>query len=390
MARWRAGAGLAGGPLSLVRSALFAGGRVHGLSQRWRLPTTGPMPPRGTPLIARSYSQPPNGEVDPQVPLTHVMLAREETPRLLAGALFRYWITSRAYVVQFGIVVAVTLAVALVMRSAVAVAVVSAVVVLNPLLLFVRCLRSARAFAPPGFTLGLGIGATQLALRHAVATTVTPYASWQSVVRRGDAVILRNRRGGVLPLPAELAEPALERLQALVEAAASEPPPAAPPEGVPLPYAYECTRRTRGELARARITRFLLHPGMLALAGLDLLVLLAPLWLPGYSWVWAVWPAVVTLLLVAATCWSAWRRLGPNASPGMVIRAGVQDDALLLEDATGQATIAYRGVDRIDITRHAVLLRSQLRSTVLFPRAVLPDAELRRAQGAVEWFRSRR
>jgi hypothetical protein len=74
----------------------------------------------------------------------------------------------------------------------------------------------------------------------------------------------------------------------------------------------------------------------------------------------------------------------------MVIRAGVQEDALLFEDATGRATIAYRGVDRMDITRHAVLVRSQLRSTVLFPRALLPDAELRRAQGAVEWFRSRR
>jgi hypothetical protein len=348
------------------------------------------MPPQGTPLIAHPYSRPPTGEVDPHVPLTHVMLAREETPRLLARALFRYWMTSRGYLVQFGILVAGTVAVALILWSALAAAVVAAVVILNPVLLFVRCLRSARALAPPGFTLGLGIGATHLALRHAIATTVTPYASWQSVSLRGDAVVLRNRRGGVLPLPAELAEPALERLQALVEAAASEASAAAPSADVPLPYAYECTRGTRGQLARARLTRFLLHPGMLALASVDLLILMSPLFLPGYSWFWAAWPAGVTLLLVGATWWSAWRRLGLNASPGMVIRAGVQDDALLLEDATGRATIAYRGVDRMDITRHAVLVRSQLRSTVLFPRALLPDAELRRAQGAVEWFRSRR
>jgi hypothetical protein len=318
------------------------------------------------------------------------MLAREETPRLLARALFRCWITSRAYLVQFGILLAATLGVALVFRSTLGAAAVAVVVVLNPVLLFVRCLRSARAFAPPGFTLGLGVGATHLALRHAIATTVTPYASWQSVVRRGDTVVLRNRRGGVLPLPAELAEPALEQLQALVEAAASEPPPGVPPVDAPLPHAYQCTKATRGQLARAALTRSLLHPGMLALAVVDVLMLLSPLFLPGYSWFWAAWPACVTLILVGVTWWSAWRRLGLSASPGMVIRAGVRDDALVLEDPTGRATIAYRGVNRMYVTRHAVLVRSQLRSTVLFPRAVLPDAELRRAQGAVEWFRSRR
>ena len=74
----------------------------------------------------------------------------------------------------------------------------------------------------------------------------------------------------------------------------------------------------------------------------------------------------------------------------MVFRAGVRDDCLVLEDATGRATIAYRGVDRMFVMQHAAVIRSQLRSTVVFPRAVLPDAELRRAQGAVEWFRSRR
>lgn len=319
------------------------------------------------------------------------MLAREETPRLLARALFRYWVASRVYLVQSGILVVGTLGVALFLRSALAAAVVAAVVVFNPVLLFVRCLRSARAFAPPGFTLGLGIGTTHLALRHAIATTVTPYATWQSVVRRGDAVVLRNRRGGVLPLPAELAEPALVRLQALVEAAAGEPPPSvAPPVDGPLPYAYECTRATRGQLARAALTRSLLHPGMLALVAVDVLILVSPLLLPAYSWFWAAWPVGVTVVLLGATWWSAWRRLCLSASPGMVIRAGLQDDALVLEDPTGRATIAYRGVDRMHISRHAVLVRSQLRSTVLFPRALLPDAELRRAQGAVEWFRSRR
>jgi hypothetical protein len=329
--------------------------------------------------------------VDPHVPLTHVMLAREETPRLLARALFRYWVTSRVYLVQLGIVLAGALGVALMLRSALVAAVVTAVVVLNPVLLFLRCLRSARALAPPGFTLGLGIGTTHLALRHAIATTVTSYASWQSVVRRGGAVVLRNRRGAVLALPTELAEPALERLQALVEAAASEPPPAATPRmDGPLPYAYKCTEATRGQLARAALSRSLVHPAMLALAGIDFLILVSPLFLRGYSWVWAACPAAATLLLTGATWWSAWRRLRLTARPGMVIRAGVEDGALVLEDPTGRATIAYRGVDRMHVSRHAVFVRSQLRSTVVFPRAVLPDAELRRAQGAVEWFRSRR
>jgi hypothetical protein len=328
--------------------------------------------------------------VDPQVPLTHVMLARAETPRLLARAVFRCWITSRAYLVQFGILLAATLGVALVFRSTLGATAVAAVLVLNPVLLFVRCLRSARAFAPPGFTLGLGVGTTHLAVRHAIATTVTPYSSWQSVVRRGDAVVLRNRRGGVLPLPAELAEPALEQLQELVTAAASQPPPATPPVDAPLPYAYACTRATRGQLARAALMRSFLHPALLALAVVDVLIVVTPLFLPGYSWFWAAWPAGVTLLLVGVTWSSAWRRLSLSASPGMVIRVAVRDDALVLEDPTGRATIAYRGVDRMYVTRHAVLVRSELRNTVLFPRAALPDAELRRAQGAVKWFRSRR
>ena len=144
------------------------------------------------------------------------MLARDETPRLLSRALFRFWMTSRSYLVQVGILLAVTLGAALVMRSVVSVAIVVAVVVLTQALLYVRCQRSARAYAPPGFTLGLCLRATHLAVRHAVATTVTPYASWQSVERQGDAVILCTRRGGVLPLPAELVLPALAQLQALV------------------------------------------------------------------------------------------------------------------------------------------------------------------------------
>ena len=329
--------------------------------------------------------------MDPQVPLTHVMLARDETPRLLTRALFRFWMTSRSYLVQVGILLAVTLGAALVLRSVVSVAIVVAVLVLTPALLYVRCQRSARAYAPPGFTLGLGLGATHLAVRHAVATTVTPYAGWQSVERRGDAVILCTRRGGVLPLPAELVLPALAQLQALVGSAAGTPPPAPQAGDAPLPHSYECTRSTRRQLAwAATIRQQLLTPGMLALGAVDLLLLVSPLVLRGMPWFWAITPAVLTLVVVATGWWSAWRRLAASASPGMVIRAGLRDDALVLEDPTGRATISYRGVDRIHVMRNAVMVRSQLRSFVLFPRAVLPDVELRRAQGAVEWFRSRR
>jgi hypothetical protein len=318
------------------------------------------------------------------------MLAREETPRLLARALFRYWMTSRVYLIQLAVLLLVTLGTALALRSTMSPAVAGSVLVLSPVLLYLRCRRSARAYAPPGFTLGLGVGATHLALRHAVATTVTPYAHWQSVVRCGDAVVLRTRRGGVLPLPAELVAPALEQLQALVEGAEERPRPEPEATDAPLPYAYECTSATRGRLARAAVTRQLLTPVMLALLAVDLLMLVSPLFVRGFSWFAAVLPAVATLALVGVGWWTMWRRLAVCASPGMVVRAGLRDDALVLDDATGCATISYRGVDRIHVMRHAVLIRSQLRNTILFPRAVLPDAELRRAQGAVEWFRSRR
>jgi hypothetical protein len=318
------------------------------------------------------------------------MLAREETPRLLARALFRYWMTSRGYLVQVGILLAVAVGAALVLRSALSVVVVVAVLVLTPTLLYVRCQHSARAYAPPGFTLGLGLGATHLALRHAVATTVTPYASWQSVERLGDAVILRTRRGGVLPLPAELVLPALAQLQALVGAAAGTPPPGPLAGDAPLPYAYRCTRSTRSQLAWAATIRQLLAPGMLVLVTVDLLLLASPLVLRGTPWFWAAFPFGLTVIGVAAGWCGAWRRLVVSASTGMVIRAGLRDDALVLEDSAGRATLSYRGVDRMFVMRNAVLVRSQLRSVVLFPRAVLPDIELRRAQGAVEWFRSRR
>lgn len=328
--------------------------------------------------------------MDPQVPLTHVMLARDETPRLLARALFRFWITSRSYLVQVGILLGAVLAAAVVLQSLLSAALVVAIMVLTPVLLYVRCMRSARAYAPPGFTLGLGLGRTHLAVRHAVATTVTPYAAWQSVVRRGNTVVLRTRRGGVLALPAELVLPALEQLQALVDAAADETPSVLSAGQAPLPYAYECTRSTRSRLAWAATTRQLLTPSMIAIGAVDLLLLVSPLVLRGMPWFWAVLPIGVTLVGVAVAWWSAWRREGVCAMTGMVISAGLRDDAMVLEDSTGRVTISYRGVDRMYVMRHAVMIRSQLRSSVLFPRAVLPDAELRRAQSAVDWYRSRR
>jgi hypothetical protein len=297
--------------------------------------------------------------------------------------------TSRFYLIQLTILVLVTLGTGLALRSTMSAGFAGSVLLLSPVLLYLRCRQSARAYAPPGFTLGLGLGATHLALRHAVATTVTSYASWQSVVRRGDAVVLRTRRGGVLPLPAELVAPALEQLRALVEG--PEERPLRQPESLEaLPYAYECTSATRGRLARAALTRQLLTPGMLTLIAVDLLLLVSPLFARGFSSVATVFPVGATLALIGFGWWTTRRRLAACASPGMVVRAGLRDDALVLDDATGRATIPYRGVDRIHVMRHAVLIRSQLRSTILFPRAVLPDAELRRAQGAVEWFRSRR
>ncbi|MEP6648313.1 MAG: hypothetical protein ABJA74_00155 [Lapillicoccus sp.] len=262
-------------------------------------------------MTAHSYSQPPTDEVDPQVPLTHVMLAREETPRLLAWALLRYWMTSRVYLVQVGILLAVTLVLALLLRSVASAVVVGAVLVLTPVLLSVRCTRSARAYAPPGFTLGIGLGATHLAVRNAVATTVTPYASWQSVHRRGEVVVLRTRRSGVLPLPAELV-PALEQLTALVKAAAGEQLLRSDGADAPaLPHAYECTRATRGLLARSAVVRQLLNPRMLALGAVDLLLLASPIFLRGSSWLWAAFPAVVTLVLVGVAWWGDWRRSRP-------------------------------------------------------------------------------
>ena len=212
-------------------------------------------------------------------------------------------------------------------------------------------------------------------MRHAVATTVTPYASWQSVVRRGDTVVLRTRRGGVLALPAELVLPAPRAASGPGRCCGRRDTIGPVGRAARLPYAYECTRSTRSRLAWAATTRQLLTPSMIAIGAVDLLLLVSPLVLHGMPWFWAVLPIGLTLVGVAVAWWSAWRREGVCAMPGMVISAGLRDDAMVLEDSTGRVTISYRGVDRMYVMRHAVLIRSQLRSSVLFPRAVLPDAE---------------
>jgi hypothetical protein len=129
---------------------------------------------------------------------------------------------------------------------------------------------------------------------------------------------------------------------------------------------------------------------MIALGAADLLLLLSPLVLRGITWWWAAVPTMLTLAAIGAAWSSAWRQLGDPARPGMVFRAAVRDDALVLEDHTGRVTISYRGVDRMFVMRHGVQIRSQLRSSVLFPRELLPDADLRRAQSAVDWLRGRR
>lgn len=364
-----------------------------------RLPATRPTPSQGISLTAHSYSQPPSGEVVPHVPLTHVMLAREETPRVLGWAMFRYALVSRHFLTPVGFLLVAALVAVLVLREPLAGGLAAVLLVLAPVMLYLRCLRRARAVAPPGFTLGLGVGATHLAVRHAVATRVTPYAKWATVERRGRTVVLRTRRGGVLPLPTELVTPALEQLESLVEATAGmmhpvDEIPGAAPEVRPvaaqrLPYAFECSRATQRQLTRAVMVRRLLTPRILAVVVVDLLILLSPLALGG-SWLWAGLPASVTLLALTLGAWGVHGRLGRTAGAGAVIRAGVGAEAMVLEDPSGRVTIPFRGVERIHVMRHAVLVRSQLRSTVLLPRAVLPDAEIRRAQGTVAWLRSRR
>ena len=141
----------------------------------------------------------------------------------------------------------------------------------------------------------------------------------------------------VLALPAELVLPALEQLQALVDAAADETSSVLSAGHAPLPYAYECTRSTRSRLAWAATTRQLLTPSMIAIGAVDLLLLVSPLVLRGMPWFWAVLPIGLTLVGVAVAWWSAWRREGVCAMPGMVISAGLRDDAMVLEDSTGRS-----------------------------------------------------
>ena len=164
-------------------------------------------------------SRAPTGEVDPRVPLTHVMLSRDDTAPLLARAILFSWWRSRAVMLQLALGAAAA-GVLFAMHQPVTAAFVTACLVAGPAVLVLRARRAARAMAPAGFTLGLGLGETHLAVRHAGGTVVSPYASWASVTPHGEVVRLVSRRGSVLVVPAELLGADLPRLQQLVATAA--------------------------------------------------------------------------------------------------------------------------------------------------------------------------
>ncbi|MEO7236876.1 MAG: hypothetical protein ABIW80_16085, partial [Lapillicoccus sp.] len=161
-------------------------------------------------------SRAPTGEVDPRVPLTHVRLSRDDTAPLLARAILFSWWRSRVVIVQAALAAVAAVVLWFVVHQPVTAAIITACLVAGPAVLALRARRAAQAMAPAGFTLGLGLGDTHLAVRHAVATVVSPYASWASVTPHGEVVRLVSRKGTLLVVPAELVGADLPRLQALV------------------------------------------------------------------------------------------------------------------------------------------------------------------------------
>lgn len=353
---------------------------------------------QGITLTANSYSNPPTGEVDPQVPLTHVMLARDDTARHLAWALLRQAILSRALLITVGVELVVAVLLATVFHSPGTALFLLFMAVVTPLAVAYRCWRGAAAIAPAGFTLGVGLGPQHLAIRHAVATSTTSYSAWKAANQVRDVVVLKTKRGGVVPLPAELFGADLPRLQELIAHAEETPPP--PSTGPDLPFQFVCTAHTRGRMLRVLLLPTARGVGVVALAallvGAGLSILpssrrASSLALGWPSLAWLVFTVVVvTVLLAGLTALLLWRRLAASTRPGTTIRAGASDAALVVEDATGRVTIPFQGIRKVTTTRHVVLIRSALRSQFALPRELLPDAEITRIRAAVEWFRSRR
>ena len=350
------------------------------------------------------HSQPPTGEVDPQVPLTHVMLARDDTAPLLARALLRAWLRSRAYAVEAGLIVLTAVVLVLGFHQWYAGIILAGMLVLMPVLLAVRARSVARSLAPAGFTLGLGLGQNHLAVRHAVATVVSPYAAWASVAEGRGVVRLVTRKGALLVVPAELVGPDLEQLRAHIGSApgASVADPAAhaaadtratrePEEQPELPLAYTCTRATRGQLTRAAVlVRLRRWPTLLVLLGTLMVIGLAVASPRTTSWTTAALALLIVAGLLAADVGVVWRSLGSGLKPGQVVRAAVRADALVVRDATATATMAFQAIDRIVVTRHAVVLRSPTASLLVLPRPLLPETDLARMRGAAGYFRARR
>ena len=303
------------------------------------------------------------------------MLAREETPRLLARALFRLLDDVAGRPRPGRPSPRRRAGAALVLRSALSVVVVVAVLVLTPALLYVRCQRSARAYAPPGFTLGPGTRCDaprgparrrdhgdpvrQLAVGRAARGRRDPAhpAGRRPPVARGGSCSPRWRRCRPSSGPRPERRHPLRR-------------PATRPCRTPTVHSVDTE-----PAASAATIRQVAHPGMLVLAAVDLLLLVSPLVLHGMPWFWAAFPDGP----------DPRRRRGGLverlASPRRVCEPRDGHPSGPARRRPGhrgfdrQATISYRGVDRMFVMRNAVLVRSQLRSVVLFPRAVLPDVE---------------
>ncbi len=321
------------------------------------------------------------------------MLAREDTAGLLARAILSARFRSRAAALEAGLAVTASLLLFAVWHQPVSAAVVLAVLLLSPVGWGLHARSAGRALAPAGFTLGLGLGQTHLAVRHAVATVVSPYSSWQSAARIGEVVALVTRRGGLLVVPAELIGAQLPRLQTLIRTAGDAEGDAERVTEVAgdLPLAYECDRSTRPHLVLAALVLRVRRPAALALLAVDLLAVVLVVLSPRSASRGMLLICLgFSLVVVGIEAVSAWQRLATSCRPGMVIRGAMRDDALVVGDATGTATVPFHGIATMTTTRHAIVLRSRIKSVIVLPRPLLTEPDIARMRGAIDYYRDHR
>lgn len=197
-------------------------------------------------------------------------------------------------------------------------------------------------------------------------------AAW---TRSGGVVVLRLRRGSVrLLVPAELLDE--QDLSFLTDQSHPHgtrtvvlPDDAPSPTAGLMPHHLTVTEDDQAALRRAAIRLWLTRSSTRMMIGLCGVLLVTGLALRS-------WQLVAITVVVGGVCgWSTWsvRRLIRQVYPvGSLVRAGLTDEALLLQSVVAMDKVTYPHIASAASKAGAVVIQLQNKRSVLLPGRLLP------------------